>query len=231
MKKNQLYLTLFLMCLFFTKAYSASPEFPHIVYGDSTVTYLFVMGSFKNSINIPDQMSIKVYDIKTKALVEELGLDSKGNYSLSLKKGSRYFVSYEAPGHFFDASFLSIPDDTVDRRYLQDYKVEEIKQGSINKKYMFSFNNGSSTLTNTSQLFLDLLAGFLKENKNVIFDLSINKSNDNDLNRKRISTVMKYMSKKGIYKSRMTLNLIKYNIPENNVLVTVLDKIFNTAFN
>ncbi len=199
--------------------------------GDSNVKYLNVKGNFKLNDDLPDNINIKVYDIKTKALIEESGINSKGNYSLSLKRGRRYFVSFEAPGHFFDASFLALPNNGPDKRFLQNYKVDKINYGSVNKKYMFTFNKGSGLLTNTSELFLNLLTNFLKKNPDVICDLSINKSENKELNIRRINTVIRYLSFKGIYKSRLTLNLIDFNIPQNNVLVTVFDKISITALN
>ncbi len=234
MIRNLLFVTSFFMFFFSSTAFSNSSidnfsETP--AYGDSTVNYVFLKGSFKHLEDMPMNMSIKVYDIKTKNLLEESYLDENGNYSLSFKKGERYFIAFEAPGYFFDASFIAIPRDDTDQRLLQNYKVDKIVNGSVNKKYMFSFHKSSALLTNTSQLFLDLLARFLNTNTDVVFDLSMNKSEDTELNKRRVTTVQQYLSQKGINKSRITLNLINYNIPRNSALVTVLDKIFNKSYN
>ncbi len=200
-----------------------SADIYFVNYADSARYYLFVKGSFKEKDKIPKNMSINVYDINSKNLLEKSNVDDDGNYAITLKKGNKYFVSFEAPGHYFDATFLSIPNDTVERRFLQNYKVEKVKHGEVNQKYMFSFEDDSDEITNTTQFFLDVLSNFLKNNPNVVFDLSTNESNNKELNKKRVEKVTQYLNERGIHETRMSLNLIDFNIPKSNVLITVLD--------
>lgn len=159
---------------------------------------------------IPVGAKVEVYDNKTKELMQSFESNSaSGKFLVLLPPGKNYQISVEEIGFLPYSENVFIPEQDEFFEVEKDLFLEKAATGSMaNLKNVF-FDLDKATLRPESNLELDRIARFMKENPNLYFEVaghtdSIGSAEYNyKLSESRAASVVQYLEGKGISKDRM----------------------------
>ncbi len=192
-------------------------------YADSSLKYLEIKGLALIENQISDSISINIFSIKSKANVYEGITNEYGEYSINIDRGLNYFTEISEKGYFFEAFTFSAPVDTISTRNLNKISLQKIEPGNVNKQYAIKFANDDYILDYESEIFANSLVKFSIENPDLQIDLSVKDTTSSKISSKRIQSIVDYLKKHGISDEKVSTNLMKSNLSDNEVLVTILD--------
>lgn len=135
---------------------------------------------------------------------EEYKTDSKGNFSIPLKKGGDYAITIDTKGYLFQSINLNLNRPIVDKSFKLDVKLSKPKQGQKMVLKNVFFDTGKSTLTPKSTHELDQLIQFLQLNDKLVIEISGHTDNvgnadkNKTLSRNRAKAVYDYLVSHGI---------------------------------
>jgi tetratricopeptide (TPR) repeat protein/outer membrane protein OmpA-like peptidoglycan-associated protein len=193
-------------------------------FADSSKKYLVVKGKINKNDQTTDGISAKFIDMKTGKVCDNALAQKNGSFLSVVKKGKDYFVTYSAPDCFFENTVQNAPKDTVKTRKTIAVILEKIDPNHVNKKYIDQFSKNTDQLNPENELYLKTLADFLKQNPTLTLDVSCGSGGQNDLDNKRVETVVKYLKDNGIAENRIYTNIYPADAKTNAAQYTVLDK-------
>jgi outer membrane protein OmpA-like peptidoglycan-associated protein/tetratricopeptide (TPR) repeat protein len=132
-----------------------------------------------------------------------------GFYYFVLDRGQNYNISYQADGYLFQSENVDVPKQPAYSVVQKNIVLEPVKAGAKIVLHNIFFDNGKSTLPKASKTELETLFNLLKENPDLVVEVSghtDNKGND-ELNRKlseaRAKAVCDYLVAKGGHKNQL----------------------------
>ena len=160
---------------------------------------------------VPPDAQIIVKDNQSGEIVGMYKPNKKtGKYLFILPPGKNYNVTYEAEGYLFKSENLIVPKNSAFQSMKKEIKLAPIKanESIVLNNVFFKFD--SDELASDSKTELNKLFTLLSNNPTIKVEIqghSDSKGNDNynlNLSQKRAESVRKYLTKKGIKKTRIT---------------------------
>ncbi|MCB0793053.1 MAG: OmpA family protein [Flavobacteriales bacterium] len=154
------------------------------------------------------QVEITYMDTR-KTEVINVGADGRYATVVNLKPGNDVVMTVKAKDHVFDTKAFSVEDTARGGSVEADMLVQKIEVGRSYKVNDIKYATNSAEITEASELILDQLIGFLKENPTVRIRIeghtdSVGKPEDNmALSNDRAFTVMQYLQEHGIAGGRL----------------------------
>jgi hypothetical protein len=201
-------------------------------FADSSKKYLIVKGLVKKNDQSCEGISVTFSNLNTGKQYDNTIAQTDGSYLSVLKKGQDYFVALTAAGCLFETQIQKAPKDTLKEKRTIPVILQKIVPDNVTKKYTNEFTKNSEQINQENELFLNTLANFLTENKELTVDISCGNGEQKDLDNKRVETIVKYLKDKGITENRIFTNIFPVDSKSNTAQFTVLDKNSRlTAFN
>ena len=155
-------------------------------------------------------VEVKYMDSRKTEILKADSVDGRYATVVRLKPGSDVVLTVKKEGHVFDSRSFAI-EDTVRKGVTRvDMSVQRI---AVNQSYRvndINFATNSAEITKASELILDELMGFLKENPTIKIRIeghtdNVGRHEDNmALSNDRAFTVMGYLQEHGIAAARLT---------------------------
>lgn len=202
-------------------------------FGHSDIYYINFADTMNAYVNVKGKLNIseggagknirlKVYRESTKKHYETINTDTSGVFGILSERGERYFVTAEKEGYFPEVFSYPAPIDNVAEYTLSDKTISPVQPVYVNKKYILAFNKGQTTLSNISELLLDVITEFMGRHPNLEIDIAGNGSQE-QIERKRIQAVNDYMITKGLSESKINVGTESYEGENQFLLVTIID--------
>lgn len=165
------------------------------------------------------KVEIKYMDTKKTEVIEVDGNDGRYATVLRLKPGADVVMTVKKEGHVFDSRAFSAEDTAKGGVARMDMKVEKIEVGKSYRVSDIRYATGKADITKGSELVLDELIVFLKENPTIKIKIqghtdNVGSSQDNlALSHDRAFTVFSYLSEHGIPGARLAFEGFGPNKP------------------
>jgi outer membrane protein OmpA-like peptidoglycan-associated protein/tetratricopeptide (TPR) repeat protein len=153
--------------------------------------------------------SVELTDLSTRALLTKVQTDETGNYLITLPVGKDYAFEVSRRGYLFYSENFPLSQKQADSTYNIDIPLEPIEAGAtiVLKNIFFDVNRYD--LKPESQVELDKLVQFMRENPSLVVQISGHTDNtgkpaDNmSLSENRARAVVSYLTAKGIEAKRL----------------------------
>jgi len=183
------------------------PVIPEPVYESG----LYLTGSIRDSeTGNPVMAKIDVIDIRTDSVImTTASSDIDGKYRVRIPEKKSYMIDLRATGFLSDIMRIDIPENWASEVYHLDVDMIKAKVGKKVVLKSIMFESGKSILTSGSYQELDRLFNILSDNLQMKIEISghTDKTGSEVINAKlssdRAKTVVDYLVKKGIDRSRM----------------------------
>ncbi|MCD6017342.1 MAG: oprF 5 [Bacteroidetes bacterium] len=162
-----------------------------------------------NNGTVPPLIEITVANNETGSTAGVYCPDSKtGKYTCIVPSGINNNVTFEAKGYLFHSENIAIPKDQGYFRLQQPVVLKPISEGSRTVLNNLFFEDGKAVLTSSSELELNRLQHFLKNNPGLRVEISgsVKKKSATDevkLMESKIQSVINFLTEKGIDKSNI----------------------------
>ncbi len=189
-------------------------------YTDSSMYYLLVKGIIKSESGTSD---INLSGITKKNMTFNTKAGYDGYFDKSVERDENYFISFESPDHYFEASTFSAPFNEEPEKNLGTVTLEKIEPGKVHKLYYTDFEDESSELSPENELFLQTLIRFLKQNPELVINISSMQNSEDKIVKERKQNIINYLKNKDILENRLFVDLLKYEKNNEDILITVLE--------
>lgn len=155
-------------------------------------------------------VEVKYMDSRKTEVLKADSVDGRYATVVRLKPGTDVVLTVKKEGHVFDSRSFALADTARKGVATVDMSVQRI---AVNKSYRvndINFATNSAEITRTSELILDELLAFLKENPTIKIRIeghtdNVGRIEDNmALSNDRAFTVMGYLQEKGIASGRLS---------------------------
>lgn len=154
--------------------------------------------------------TVELIDLATKQTLSRVQTDETGNYLITLPVGKDYAFNVNRKGYLFYSDNYSLKDKSPDSTYLKNIPLQpiEVNAAVVLKNIFFDF--GKYELKNESQVELDKLVQFMKDNPAVKILVEGHTDNvgataDNlKLSDNRARAVLNYLVTNGIKQERLS---------------------------
>ena len=194
-----------------------------IDYNDTTLSFPAVTGRVVHEEEEHDEIIVNVYDIKTMKKFKTITADNTGQYRIMSKRGTDYFVHFESPQSFFEFISYPVPFNNIMQFQLSETKMSSLNKKYIHKKYPLTFKKDNK-LTNTSKLFLNILAEFQNNNSQLRIDLHANPDENEKYSKKRISIIKKYLHEKNVSSEVVSIEKVPFGDETAQVVITIINE-------
>lgn len=186
-------------------------DFDFINMESKTAGTISLSGTIKNEkgIFIPG-VQINVKDNNTGQLIHTYTTSSdSGFYYFVIERGKNYNVSFEASGYLFQSHNIDIPKKSDYLEMKKNVVLEKIREGAKMVMNNIFFDKNKATLRKQSMVELETVYKLIKENPNVVIEISGHTDNaGNDklnqkLSQERAQTVVNFLTKKSINKKQL----------------------------
>lgn len=154
-----------------------------------------------------DDVEITVIDLATNEVVKTETTGSKGNYDVLLETPGRYSVTAEKDGYLFSTHYIELDEYGRLVKGTRDIFLDK----SQNKvRLLVFFETDKAVLSKSSLPELQRVAKFLKANPNYQVEIAGHTDNTGDdaynmdLSTKRANSVVDYLVRNGVDRSRLT---------------------------
>ena len=162
----------------------------------------------KTTKGIPS--TVELIDLASRQTISRVQTDETGHYLITLPVGKDYAFNVNRKGYLFYSDNYSLKDKAPDSTYLKNIPLQpvEVNAAMVLKNIFFDFSKYA--LRNESQVELDKLVQFLKDNPTVKIVVEGHTDNvgaaaDNlKLSENRARAVMNYLLNNGITAGRVT---------------------------
>jgi outer membrane protein OmpA-like peptidoglycan-associated protein len=134
---------------------------------------------------------------------------TSGKYYFVLQPGRNYNISYDAAGYLFHSENINIPKQPEYKEISKDVTLERIAKGSTSILNNIFFDSNKSLLRKESNVELEKVFKFLKDNANIKVEVSGHTDSKGKdaanlkLSKDRAQSVVNYLIQKGIDKNRI----------------------------
>jgi outer membrane protein OmpA-like peptidoglycan-associated protein/tetratricopeptide (TPR) repeat protein len=153
--------------------------------------------------------TVELIDLTSKQTISRVQTDEKGNYLITLPVGKDYAFNVNRRGYLFYSDNYSLKEKSPDSTYKKDIALQPVEvNASVVLRNIF-FDVNEYTLKPESQVELDKLTEFLKDNPTVRIQIeghtdNIGSAADNQkLSENRAKSVVAYLNKNGIALTRL----------------------------
>jgi tetratricopeptide (TPR) repeat protein len=196
---------------------------------DSSMFYLAVKGVVMNEDGMTD-IFIKGISKKEKDYVTGAGIN--GIFKQTVERDENYYISFESPDHYFEASTFSASFSDDKEINLGSIMMEKIQRGKVHKLYYMDFEDESEELNYENELFLHSLLRFLEQNPDLVINITSMQDPERKVVKERKQKVINYLKQEGIGEDRLFVDLLKYENNNEDILITIIEKQgANVAFN
>ena len=166
--------------------------------------------------------TVELIDLATKQTISRVQTDETGNYLITLPVGKDYAFNVARRGYLFYSDNYSLKDKSPDSTYHKNIPLQpiEVNAAVVLKNIFFDF--GRHELKNESQVELDKLVQFLKDNPSVKVRIeghtdNVGKTADNlKLSENRAQSVVGYLVNMGIRADRLVAKGLGASVPVTN---------------
>ena len=160
----------------------------------------------ENNSELPNNTTVRVVGTDGTNMVIEI--KTSGNFNILLKPGNEYTMLVSAPGYFNHRERISTKGLTESKSFNIDVVLKNADQPIILNN--IEFNKASFTLSSQAKKELNYIISILKQNHNIVLDISAHTDSQGDeteqliLSQKRAEEVLKYIKDQGIAEERLT---------------------------
>jgi len=169
-----------------------------------------IKGKITDEDGSPLEVDIEVTDANSNAIISKTKSNKlTGEYLLSLPSGRDYSITYADEGFFFHAERINIPESSRFNELLMEITLKKAEVGSSVALDDILFDYNKATLKPESMPGLMRAISFMKENKDLMFEISGHTDNKGgweynmQLSEERAETVVNYFIEHGIDKSKL----------------------------
>lgn len=169
---------------------------------------------------LPIEATIEVFDLEDGSLIGTFTSNSlTGKYLIPLPAGKMYGITVKADGHLFHSENFKVEAGDGFRSVNKNINLKKIKKGSqIVLKNVF-YEYGKHELSQSSAVELDKIYSTLKENPNIVVEISGHTDNASSasfnqiLSEKRAKAVVNFLIENGIKKEQLTFKGYGETVP------------------
>ncbi|MBL4658133.1 MAG: OmpA family protein [Flavobacteriales bacterium] len=168
----------------------------------------------------PIEADIEVTDSKTNEIIARAKSNkATGEYLFTLPSGRDYGITVTAEEYFFHSEHIDIPESAP---YFELFKDIELKKAEVGESVVLNFiffDHDKATLKSESIAELEKAVGFMKQNPELLFEISGHTDNKGswdynmELSERRSEAVMNYFIERGVAKSRLVYSGYGYDKP------------------
>ncbi len=153
--------------------------------------------------------ALELTDILTRQMISKVQTDERGNYLITLPVGRDYAFNVNRKGYLFYSENFSLKSSSPDSTYNIDILLKSITPNATIVLRNIFFETNSTELDSTSQVELNKLGQFMKENPSLRVQImghtdNVGSANDNlKLSNGRAQSVVTYLVKNGIEANRL----------------------------
>ena len=181
---------------------------------DKPITIL--SGTIQDNTNIvPFYIEITIANNETSEIIGIYHPTSNnGRYSFIIPPGKNQNITYESEGYLFHSENINLSNAPSIYQLNKLIELESIRVGAKIKLNNLFFEEGSTSLSNTSEIELNNLIVFLKKNSSVKIEIAayLNKAGYDGRKKQteeRLNSIINYLSDKGINKTNIQLKIYK----------------------
>ena len=179
-----------------------------------------VKGKITDEFVNPIEADIEITDAKSNQIIAKTKSNkATGAYLFSLPSGRDYGITVTTENYFFHTEHMDIPESAPYFEVLKNIKLRKAVVGKSAVLNSIFFDHNQATLKSESTVELEKVVRFMKENKELLFEISGHTDNKGswdynmELSERRSEAVMNYLIEHGVAKSRLVYSGYGYDKP------------------